>query len=358
VEIQAADRAERWRASEQLLARLAASDDPVVAYKARVLAGLAPDSSEARRLRARIAGSPNAAALLRCLDLDDKTLSHTYRKWQGPHWTLTCLAQIEYPPGADALQPLMRRIGDWLFSKHFLEPPSTAIYQGQEDRVRRCASQDGNAIWYSVRLELEEEWTRQLVDRLIGWQWPDGGWNCDKRLDVTTSSFQETVIPARGLRAYGTRHGYEPALRAADRAAELLLSRRLLWRRADGSLVAPDWGGRPDRIRYPIQFYDVLFVLQVMAEMGHIGDPRCADALALLESKRLPDGGFPLEERIYVTADHVVARGTYTDWGPSGRTRANPLVSLAALEVMRAAYEASAAGRSSRRAVGPVAIPS
>jgi hypothetical protein len=81
----------------------------------------------------------------------------------------------------------------------------------------------------------------------------------------------------------------------------------------------------------------VLFALQVVAELGRLGDPRCADALALLESKRLPDGGFPLEIRNAETAAEVVARGTYADWGPSGRTRANPLVSLDALGVMRAA---------------------
>ena len=334
------DRAARRRASEGLLAGLACSDDPVVAYKARLVTGLAPDSAEARALRACIAGSPMAGALLRVSEQDEKTLHHVYRKWQGPHWTLTCLAAIDYPPGDDALRPLMRRIRDWVFGKHYLEPPWTAIYPGQEDRVRRCGSQDGNVIWYSGVLGLEEDWTREIVDRLIGWQWPDGGWNCDKRLEARSSSFQETVIPARGLRAYGTRHGYEPALRAADRAAELLLSRRLLWRRRDGQLVSPDWAGHPDRIHFPIQFYDVLFALQVMAEMGRLGDPRCADALDLLESKRLSDGGFPVEIRNAETAAQVTARGTYADWGPGGRTRANPLVSLAALGVMRAAREA------------------
>ena len=75
-----------------------------------------------------------------------------------------------------------------------------------------------------------------------------------------------------------------------------MLARRLLWRIGDGTLIEPKWGGRADRIHYPIQFYDVLFALQVMAELGRIGDPRCADALALLRSKQLPDGGFPLEE--------------------------------------------------------------
>jgi hypothetical protein len=57
--------------------------------------------------------------------------------------------------------------------------------------------------------------------------------------------------------------------------------------------------------------------------------------LELLESKWLPDGGFPLEAPNAVTADHVVSRGSYADWGPSGRRRSNPLVSLAALAVLR-----------------------
>jgi hypothetical protein len=170
---------------------------------------------------------------------------------------------------------------------------------------------------------------------LIDWQWPDGGWNCDKRLEATTSSFQETLIPARGLWAYGRVHRHQPAIDAAAKAAELVLSRRLLWRLSDGSLIVPGWGGRPDQIRYPIQFYDVLFALQVMDELGRLGDARCADALALLGSKRLPDGGFPLEERIAPAAVRVASRHSYADWGPSGQRRSNPLVSLASLRVLR-----------------------
>ena len=100
-------------------------------------------------------------------------------------------------------------------------------------------------------------------------------------------------------------------------------------------LIMPGWGGRPDRIRYPIQFYDVLFALQVMDELGQLNDPRCTDALALLESKRLSDGGFPLEEQIAPAADQVASRHSYADWGPSGQRRSNPLVSLAALRVLR-----------------------
>jgi hypothetical protein len=121
--------------------------------------------------------------------------------------------------------------------------------------------------------------------------------------------------------------------------AALVLPRRLLWHRRDDTLVAPDWGGRPDRIHYPIQFYDVLFALQVMADLGRIDDPRCTDALAMLESKRLADGGFPLEEPSAATVDRVASRGSYADWGPSGLRRSNPLVSLAAVGVLRAARQ-------------------
>lgn len=86
----------------------------------------------------------------------------------------------------------------------------------------------------------------------------------------------------------------------------------------------------------------MLFTLQVMAVLGRLGDPLCGDALALLESKRRPDGGFPLEERVGVTRDVVASRGTYADWGPAGATRSNPFVTVAALGVLRQAAAARA----------------
>ncbi|SDP36041.1 hypothetical protein SAMN04515671_3878 [Nakamurella panacisegetis] len=327
---------ERRATADALVSALVQSSDPVVAHRAGQVAGIAPTSAQARAVRARIAGSPMARALLRIFEQDEKTLAHTYRKWQGPHWTLTSLAMIGYPPGDETLLPLVHRVYGWLLSSHFLRPPLTAIYAGEDQRVRHCASMDGNAIRYSVRLGLEGDRTRALVDRLIGWQWPDGGWNCDKRPQVRTSSFQESLIPARGLWAYGRAHQHQPSLDAAQRVAELVLSRRLLWRRGDGSPIKPKWGGRVDRIHYPIQFYDVLFALEVMADLGRLDDPRCADALALLASKQLPDGGFPLEEPNAPRADRVASRHSYADWGPTGLRRSNPLVSLAALGVLRA----------------------
>jgi hypothetical protein len=69
----------------------------------------------------------------------------------------------------------------------------------------------------------------------------------------------------------------------------------------------------------------------------------------MLESKRLADGGFPLEEPDALTSARVVCRGSYATWGPAGKRRSNPLVSLAALKVIQAADVAQAVGARVRR---------
>jgi hypothetical protein len=328
---------------ENTLARFAASDDPVHAYKARLLTGLAEGSEEERALRARIAASPMARALLSGREPDGTIRTHPYKKWQGPHWTLQSLALIDYPPGDTSLMPLMNQVYRWLLARQL---PGRRTPPGQDSRARFCASMEGNAIWYSIRLGLADERTDRLARTLIRWQWPDGGWNCDDRAKAATSSFQETAIPVRALWAFGKRYADGPAFEAVAGAAELLLSRRLLWRRRDGALIDPDWGGHVDLIHFPIQFYDVLFALQVMAESGRIGDERCADALRLLESKQLTDGGFPLEAANATRADHIASRGSFAGWGPTGTRRGNPLVSLAAWRVLDARRQASSAATS------------
>lgn len=313
--------------------RLLASDDPSVVFKIRRdLLGEPETSVEMQKLRGSIAAGERARALLGHRQADGTITTHAYRKWQGPHWTLVQLEMIGYPPGDEALLALRDQVYAWLLGPRFLRFPATVVYPDQPDRIRRCASQEGNAVWCSLRLGLEDERTPLLVDRLIEFQWPDGGWNCDKRPEARTSSFVETLIPMRALHAYGRAHKRGDAVDAADRAAEFLLRRELLKRRRDGVVHH-----RFTSIQFPIRFYDVLMVLTVMAEMGRVGDPRCDFALELLEGKRLPDGGYAMEERTARTVDGIATRGTYADWGPGGKTRSNQLVTAEATAVMHAA---------------------
>jgi hypothetical protein len=74
-----------------------------------------------------------------------------------------------------------------------------------------------------------------------------------------------------------------------------------------------------------------------MAELGRIDDPRCADGLDLLESKRLPDGGWPAEAKYYTHSTTVALGNDDVDWGGTSIRRSNPWITVDALAVLRAA---------------------
>ena len=200
-------------------------------------------------------------------------------------------------------------------------------------RYRRCASQQGNALRSVMLLGLADERADRLVERLLHWQWPDGGWNCDKNPAADTSSFMETLLPMRGLAAYAKATGDSNARKAATRAAEVFLARRLFKRRADGSVIHPEF----IRLHHPLYWhYDLLGGLRGMMEVGAISDPRCVDALDLLESNRLPSGGWPAEAGYYRISPKIALGNDFVDWGGSSKKRMNPWVTLDALIVLLA----------------------
>jgi hypothetical protein len=319
-----------------LLDSLCSHRDPIVAWRARrLLAGESERTPAMRKLRRAIGTSAMAHRLLRGL-VGERF--NPYRKWQGPHWTLYSLAEIGYPAGDARLLPLRERVLSWMFAPAFGKPPSTVVLADQPERPRRCASMEGNTIWAQLRLGIVDEVrVPLLVERLIAMQWPDGGWNCDKRPGARTSSVQETLLPLRGLATWARMRNDARAGQAARRAADLLLERRLLWRKRDGTLIQPEWGGPVDQIHYPIRFYDVLGALVVLTEMDRIRDPRCADALDLLARKRLADGMFPVEYTNVKTVDRIESRGTFADFGPLSKRKGHPLVTVDALWVLQQA---------------------
>ena len=91
-------------------------------------------------------------------------------------------------------------------------------------------------------------------------------------------------------------------------------------------------------LHYPLYWhYDILGGLKVMAEAGFIDDPRCRDALDLLEEKRLPDGGWAAEKRYYRVSDKLASGVELVDWGGTAKRRRNEWVTADALSVLRAA---------------------
>jgi len=121
---------------------------------------------------------------------------------------------------------------------------------------------------------------------------------------------------------------------AVERAAEVFLKRRLYRRQADESVMDPHF----ILLGYPSYWhYNILFGLKVMAEAGFISDPRCQDALDLLESRRLPDSGFPAEETFSRPTRPQLSGYTPVSWGGRSTKKLNPFVTADALYVLRMA---------------------
>lgn len=323
------------------------SPEPSIRWKTRVqVLGENPGAKPIRSLREEIRRSPTVRALLSRRDQLGRagTARQVYYKWQGLHWVLASLADLEYPEGDDSLYPLRDRVVEfWLgpgYFREFTARTEAQAYRGRgvplmRGRYRRCASQQGNALFSVVTLGIADERMHELTERLLHWQWPDGGWNCDRHPEADTSSFTETLLPMLGLAAYARKYRRPAAAEGARAAGEVFLRRRLFKRVSDGRIIAPDFVA----LHYPRYWhYDFLGGLKAMMQIGRIRDPRCADALDLLEERRLPDGGWPAEKRYYkVSPKTMRSNADYVNWGGTSRKRMNEWVTVDALAVLRAA---------------------
>jgi len=307
--------------------------EPALAWKLAVNAqGHAAGSSAAKKAAQAVKESELVRGLLKERLPNGRTRHKAYSKWTGAHWILSLLADLGYPPGDKSIRPMMEQTFDsWLSEGH---KEHIRLIAG---RMRRCASQEGNTVWSSLRLGFSDGRTTELVERLIAWQWPDGGWNCDKRPEAGKSSFMESLIPLRALALYASASNDRRAWLAAERAADIFLKRELFKRQSTGAVMDPHFL----KLHYPCYWhYDILFGLKVMAEAGLIGDPRCKPALDLLESKRLPDGGFPAEETYSRLIRPELSNYSLVNWGGINTRRMNPFVTADALYVLRASGRA------------------
>ena len=132
-----------------------------------------------------------------------------------------------------------------------------------------------------------------LVDRLLGEQLPDGGWNCEVERGATVSSFGTTINVLEGLlehqRVLG---GSAKVATARRRGEEYMLERRLFRRKSTGEVIDPSWLA----FSFPTWWhYDVLRGLDYLRAAGVEPDERFAEAIAVVEGNRDGDGRWPLQ---------------------------------------------------------------
>mgnify|MGYP001070291490 CR=1 FL=1 len=247
---------------------------------------------------------------------------HPYRKWTGAHWRLVSLVeqgvQPDHPQALAAAQQVLR----WLWGKSHRQ--SIRRIKGL---IRRCASQEGNALAVYSRLGMIwDERVSGLAASLVEWQWPDGGWDCDKRPKAHHSSFYESLAPLWGLVEYYRATGNVDSLNAAERAAEFFVRHRLFRRESTGEVIDSEWL----RLHYPLYWhYDILQALRILAMLGKLRDQRAQEALDIVERKRGPDGKWRVEGCYWMPKGR---RGSneVLDWGRDGP---NEMITLNALRV-------------------------
>ena len=132
-----------------------------------------------------------------------------------------------------------------------------------------------------------------IVERLLGEQLTDGGWNCEAERGSTRSSFNSTIAVLEGLLEYEQADGASGEVTSGrTRGQEYLLERRMLRRLSTGEVIDPAW----TMFSFPTRWhYDVLRGLDYLRNAGVEPDERCAEAIDLVESKRNPAGRWPLE---------------------------------------------------------------
>ncbi|MGH8874219.1 MAG: hypothetical protein ACRDVM_03070, partial [Acidimicrobiia bacterium] len=136
------------------------------------------------------------------------------------------------------------------------------------------------------------EQREEVLDRLLGEQLGDGGWNCEAPTSER-SSFHTTICVLEGLleyeRAWGALAG---VTEARARGQEYLMERRMFRSLSTGEVIDSNW----TLFSFPTRWhYDVLRGLDYLRSADVEPDDRIAQAIELVEKNRRKDDRWPLQ---------------------------------------------------------------
>src|SRR5712692_5676500 len=260
------------------------SGDPSISYLTLTeILDRPSDSKEVLASKNEIPNGPIVKTLLSGQQADGGFGVHPYQKWTGAHWRLVSLVELGIPSGFRPAVKATDLVLKWLLGEAHLGnvPKINGLY-------RRCASQEGNALAACSRLGLAEDpRVVKLAESLVEWQWPDGGWNCDRRPEADHSSVNESLSTLWGLVEYQRATGDREFLKPIERASEFYLQHRLFRSDHTGEIIHQDIVNA----HYPLYWHcDILQELTILSRAGKLDDPRTEEALDIVQKKRDHDG--------------------------------------------------------------------
>jgi hypothetical protein len=205
---------------------------------------------------------------------------------QGQPWTATAYTLVQLMEfGVDPEDERVRRAVALVRDRCRWEHAGQPFFEGE---VEPCI----NGMVVALGAYFGQD-VGGVVDRLVGEQLDDGGWNCYVEYGSVRASFNTTIRVLEGLLAHEQTTGGSPRATAARlRGEEYLLERRLMRRKSTGELANPDFV----QFSYPTRWhFDVLRGLDYLRTTGERPDPRIDEALELVRSKEQQDGTWLLE---------------------------------------------------------------
>jgi hypothetical protein len=268
--------------------------DPSIRWQAmRDLTDAPADAVAAER--ARVASEGAGARLLALQAHDGRWGGAAWnRGWDSTMHVLSLLREMGLDPAGDAARRAVGRVLERVTWRGCGPPEAddNPFFAGEtEPCINGQVAASGAYFGQDVQ---------GLVDRLLGEQLADGGWNCEAP-GSTRSSFNTTICVLEALLEHERAGGGSPAVTAARlRGQEYLLERRLCRRRSTGELIERDrkGGAAWTRFAFPTWWhYDVLRGLDYLRRAGVAPDARVAEAVDLVAAKRDEVGRWPLETR-------------------------------------------------------------
>lgn len=214
--------------------------------------------------------------------------------WTATHWALGQLRELGLDPASERAQRTVALIGENSKWDHDGQP----FWEGEvEECINGRTVADG--AYFGVDVS-------PIVDRLVTERLDDGGWNCERAEGSTRSSYHSTINVLEGLLGFERATGGSDEVTEARRTGEEFLLERSLFRRLGDSQPADDLFlqfHHPSRSRY-----DVLRALDYF-RAADSADPRMAEAVEVVRSRRLEDGTWPLDRtergRTWLTMEEV-----------------------------------------------------
>jgi hypothetical protein len=244
--------------------------------------------------RARVAREGAGARLLALQEADGRWGGAAWnRGWDSTMHVLTLLYHLGLDPASIEARRAVGRVRDRVTWRG-CGPPECADNPFFAGEIEPCinAQVATAGAYFGQNVD-------GIVDRLLGEQLADGGWNCEAPTRSARSSFNTTICVLEALAEYERAGGATPALGSAQRRGqEFLLEGRLLRRGSTGEVIARDRKGGGDwtQLAFPSWWhYDVLRGLDHFRRAGRAPDERAAEAVELVASKRDRDGRWPLD---------------------------------------------------------------